>query len=70
MGRFRVIVVTRMNSVSILGRINSEYVYIEIHVVRSLGAGYFFGILFRNTELSITQSCKNVKIIYFYFKLN
>lgn len=42
MGRFRIIVVTRMNSVSILRRINLEYVYVEIHVACSLGVRYFF----------------------------
>lgn len=60
MGRFRVIVVTRMNSVSILRRINSEYVYIEIYVVCSLGARYFFEMLLRNAELSIARSFRNV----------
>lgn len=42
MGRFRIIVVTRMNPVSILRRINLEYVYVEIHVACSLGVRYFF----------------------------
>lgn len=68
MGRFRVIVVTRMNSISILERINSEYVYIEIHVVRSLGGRYFFEYCFEIRNYQLHNRAKMLKLFIFILR--